>query len=347
MTSKTTGPNLHVVLEGALGQRPSEAATQLLVKRCHRLSLAYLRRRARAGKLDSSAFGLTLEDLALDCVADLFKRDDEGRLERFDQYFSGVEWRRCDEPDLEMALRRLVFSAINEGLFRRYQEWDPTLGRIIRNLKRHLGSSTALELHRERFSLVVRLRDAEAEGETLPSMPPEVLEAQLHYAFEGKASVPALVDVLPRVLGCNGLYLPRVGLTELALAFRSVIERLHHEEDESNAADKTFVQRDLAEAVRVHLADSIEEVKGDMHDVYINRRGVAPGLYAAYFSVIRDVLTWHYVERSTEKVSLRVALCQYIGHIASPAYRKQHQAVLEYLVKRTQESLYQRAVHLV
>ena len=345
MIAKDTLPRLRDIFEDVFGVQPSGAATQQLVKRCHRLSLAYLRRRARAGRLDSSAFGLTLDDLALDCVADLFKRDDDERLERFEQYFSCLGWEALDEPALEMALRRLVFSGINEGLFRRYQEWDPTLGRIIRNLKRHLGNAPAMELRRDRFSLVVQLKGA--GNEALPSMPPETLEAQLHFAFEGKASVPALVDVLPTVLGCNGLYAPKVGLTELALAFRSVIERLHEGKDESNAADRAFVRVDLAEAVRAHLTESIEEVKTDMQDVYITQRGVTPGLYSAYFSTIRDVLTWQYVERSTEKSSLRVALCQYVGHMTSPSYREQHQAVLEYLVKLTQNRLFQRAVHLV
>jgi hypothetical protein len=42
-----------------------------------------------------------------------------------------------------------------------------------------------------------------------------------------------------------------------------------------------------------------------------------------------------------------VFLCRYIGEVASPVYRKQHQAVVEYLVKLTQERLMRRAVHLV
>lgn len=344
---KTNFSGLHDVLRDVLSAEPSEAATNRLFKRCHRLSVAYLRRRARAGRLNSAVFGLTLEDLALDCIADLFKREDGTSFERLDQYFGGLDWCSFDEAALEMSLRRLVFSVINEGLFRRYQEWDPTLGRIIRNLKRHLRTSSVLEMEREQFSLVVQIPQVDRLAETLPTMPPEVLEAQIHFAFEGRASVPNLVEVLPDILGCNGLYAPKVGLTDLALAYRSVIERLHEDDEQMGSADKAFERADLAEAVRVRLTESIEEVQEDMRDVYIDHRGISPSLYAAYFSTIRDVLTWQYVERATEKRSLRVALCQYIGHISSPSYRKQHQAVLEYLAKLTQHRLFQRAVHLV
>lgn len=339
--------NLHAVLEDVTGASPSDEGIRRIVTRAQRYGIAYLRRRARAGRLDASVFGLTLDDLALDCVADLFRRDDDGRFDRIEGYFQGIGWREMDAAGVEMALRRLVLSIVNEGLFRRYQEWDPTLGRIIRNFKRHLGQSADLELHREHFSLVVRVK-GRPDGRELPTMPPEVLEAQLHHVMPEAGSLPELLEVLPDVLSLNGFYAAEVGLTDLALAYRSVLERLHDDEgEEAPAADRPVVRADLADAVRTHLGECLEEVDADMRERYVDQRGIAPSLYAAYLATVHDALASQYVDATAEKASLRVFLCRYIGEVASPVYRKQHQAVVEYLVKLTQERLMRRAVHLV
>jgi hypothetical protein len=186
------------------------------------------------------------------------------------------------------------------------------------------------------------------DGRELPTMPPEVLEAQLHHVMPEAGSLPQLLDALPDVLSLNGFYAAEVGLTDLALAYRSVLERLHDDEgEEAPAADRPVVRADLADAVRSHLGECLEEVDADMRERYVDQRGIAPSLYAAYLATVRDALASQYVDATAEKASLRVFLCRYIGEVASPVYRKQHQAVVEYLVKLTQERLMRRAVHLV
>ncbi|MDX1439483.1 MAG: hypothetical protein R3284_06225, partial [Rubricoccaceae bacterium] len=75
MNDSTTN-SLTAVLDDVLQENPSVKATRLLIDKCHLLAIAYLRRRSHAGRLDPSLFGVTLEDLALDCVAELFRRDD-------------------------------------------------------------------------------------------------------------------------------------------------------------------------------------------------------------------------------------------------------------------------------
>ena len=336
------------LVEVMLGPAPQGRAADEFIRRCHQMGLAYLRRRARVGRLDAEMFGVSVDDLALDCVAELFRRDDAGAYVQLRSYFNGIAWQRDDDAAVEMAVRRIVFSAVNEGLFRRYREWDPSLGRLIRTFKRHIKRSDVLELQRSRSVLVVSLRDAGAEALARPLMPSEVLEGHLHHATGGTPTPADLLDALAGVLQANDHYAPMVMLTDLALVVRSVFTRLNAVEgDDTVHEDRAYEEKDLAEIVRGHIDHCMGDVRENMETFYVERRGIAPSLYAAYFSAVRDTLVGQYVDADAPRDSLRVALSRYTGEIASVDYRREHQAVLEYLVKLTQTRLLRRVASLV
>ena len=88
--------------------------------------------------------------LALDCIADTFQRDENGHFTTLITYFESLNWRQLSDADLTIALRRLIFSKVNEGLFRSYRAEDPNLARIIRNIKEAVKRNDSFSLHRER-----------------------------------------------------------------------------------------------------------------------------------------------------------------------------------------------------
>ncbi|MDX1440645.1 MAG: hypothetical protein R3284_12155, partial [Rubricoccaceae bacterium] len=293
---------------------------------------------------------VTLEDLALDCVAELFRRDDDGRYVQFENYFDSATMASKDEAGLQIALRRIVFSAVNEGLFRRYRELDPSLGRMIRTIKRHVNNGGPLELDRDQSMPVLALRGIRREGRKLPWMPQDLLEIRLHHSITGDVSVEGVLEVVADVLKDDNEYAPSIPVTEVALAMRSVLTRLHASDDEGeadNSPEENYESKDLSSVVHSHVTDCTSEVMEDMEDLYVNERGVPPSLYRAYFNTARDVLVMKYVDPAAPKESLRVTLCRHIGEISSAAYRKQHQAILEYVVKLTHRQLLTRVAPLV
>jgi hypothetical protein len=76
-----------------------------------------------------------LEDLAWDFIADLFEKDDENMLSTFCQYFNEESLVQMDETDVQSELRKLVFTKVDDNIFRAVGEKDPSLRKIIRNLK--------------------------------------------------------------------------------------------------------------------------------------------------------------------------------------------------------------------
>ncbi len=344
----STFPPLTAVLDDVLRENPAAVASRQLLHKCHQLATAYLRRRSHAGRLDTSLFGISLEDLALDCVAELFRRDDDGRYVQLESYFDSPTRKGNDEAALEIALRRIVFSAVNEGLFRRYRELDPSLGRIIRTIKRHVASGGLLELDRDQSLPVLTLSDAKKEGRALPWMPQDLLEIHLHHALSGDVTVDTVLDVVADILRSEGQYAPSIPVTEVALAMRSVLTRLHASDVEEECdPEQACESKDLSSVVRAHVEACTEEVMENMEELYVKGRGISPVLYRAYFKTAEDVLVMNYVDPSAPQESLRVSLCRHIGEVPSKAYRKQHQAILEYVVKLTQRQLLSRVAALV
>ncbi len=348
MNGQTKFP-LSKVLDGVLRSRPAADASSQLLQTCHQLAIAYLRRRSQAGRLDASIFGLSLEDLALDCVAELFRRDDDGRFVQFESYFEGPTRSTEDEATLEIALRRIVFSAVNEGLFRRYRELDPSLGRMIRSIKRHITSGGDLELNRDQSMPMLKIRGGSGnEGRARPFIPQDLLEIHLHHAHSGKVTVESVLDVVSDLLKNSGEYAPCIPVTEVALAMRSVLTRLHAPENEEKSdPEGSYESIDLSNVVRSHVAHCTDEVMESMQDLYVRERGIAPGLFRAYFRAAEDVLITNYVDPLVPKESFRVALCRHIGEIPTAVYRKKHQAILEYIVKITQRQLLNRVAALI
>ena len=109
----------------------------------HHIALVYLRHKDAAGGLKLANLGLSVEDLALDCIAGLFERDQAGRFPVLARYYEEIQWQTLDEVTLSGATRRLVFSAVNQELYRNYREADPTLHRIV-ELRDICNSSCAI-----------------------------------------------------------------------------------------------------------------------------------------------------------------------------------------------------------
>lgn len=336
------------ILENVLCEHPNQVAYHELFLKCHQLASAYLRRRSQAGRLDLSLFGISMEDLALDCVAELFRRDDDGRFIQFESYFASPASKTSDEEGLEIALRRIVFSAVNEGLFRRYRELDPSLGRIIRTIKRRAGNGGPLELDRGGNSQVLRLKNATEEGRRRPRIPQDILEIHLHHSLSGDVSVGGVLSIVAKVLETEEQYAPSVSVTEVALAMRSVMTRLNAAEDEDERdPEGEYAMKDLSHVVRGHVEECTDDVMESMEGLYVQERGISPKLFRAYFRTAHDVMIMNYVDAAAPRESLRVTLCRHIGETTSTVYRKQHQAVLEYVVKLTQRQLLSRVSALV
>lgn len=131
-------------IRNMISATPRRENIQRYVELAHALTEASLRTSTfhRSAELGISS----RSDLALDAISDLFERDFEGRFIRLIRYFEEQDYRSRDARELWTLNRRLIAGTVSDALFRNYRESDPSLARIIRNLKRGIQKSNVLDL---------------------------------------------------------------------------------------------------------------------------------------------------------------------------------------------------------
>lgn len=105
-----------------------------------KISLSYLKYQEVIGKhirWERSKNMSELDDLALDCVAGLFMRDDKGTFIQLNKYFCqhAEDIAGLDDEEVMVLLRRLVIKKTKQELSRIFKERDPEGAKIVRNIK--------------------------------------------------------------------------------------------------------------------------------------------------------------------------------------------------------------------
>lgn len=320
-----------------LGSSPDGMAVRRFVEETHRLAHAYLRQRARVGALEARRFGLSLEDLALDCVADLFQRDEDGRFVQLVEYFESANWQSKDLVGLRIALRRLVFSKVNEGLFRRHRGHDPELARIIRNVKNAVKSAEGLSLVRRGKALWMVVGDPALLGER-PPLPFETVEAHLVPRLNGTCHTPELVALFEELVGAWPGYDAGYPVSRFAMAVRSASMRLAMIPEVESPP--TFGDAVLTSEMVEHvIEETIEQVGEAMFDTYVASGKIDAALYQAYMRATYRVLSAQFCSKAMPVDSYYHALEPCLPGLAKEEYRQAHRHVMEYLVKTARARL--------
>ncbi|MFQ5674901.1 MAG: hypothetical protein ACE5G1_03305 [bacterium] len=130
--------------------------TQLteFVNLVQKISLSYLKYQEVIGKhirWERNKNVTELEDLALDCVAGLFMRNEDGEFIQFKKYFGNSlsELDEVDDAEIMVLLRRLVIKKTKQELSRIFKERDPEGAKIVRNIKVAIKSAADFDSFRE------------------------------------------------------------------------------------------------------------------------------------------------------------------------------------------------------
>ncbi|MFQ5602598.1 MAG: hypothetical protein ACE5HS_04960 [bacterium] len=119
-----------------------------------KISLSYLKYQEVIGKhirWERNKNVGELEDLALDCVAGLFMRNENNEFVQFKRYFCHNTTKVEDLDDVEVLvlLRRLVIKKTKQELSRIFKERDPEGAKIVRNIKVAIKSASDFDSFKE------------------------------------------------------------------------------------------------------------------------------------------------------------------------------------------------------
>jgi hypothetical protein len=325
--------NLRENIIAVITGRHSRAQLNGLVSACHALALAFLRSKRTAGLL-AEAGGVRLPDLAYDCIADLFQTSEGGGFIRIRAYFSSMDIDNITDEELLAYLRRLVFSLVNQGLFRLYHDVDPSLGKVLRNVKLSVNAVKNFD-DVERFgepciapALVDRL-------EHLPPFDREAIERILHGLGHGNEHVPQLLAKLALYLRGQSEHSRVVSLVAVALGIRSLYARSSAPPAEGKPPDLALREHDAETMIR----GACEHVKCRMRARYVERHKVGPDTFERYFLAIEMYLRARFDGIREKDLSLFSTMVRIDPSLTREEYKRKHRARIEYLARKTTERM--------
>ncbi len=302
-------------------------ATNHLVHICFKIALAYIHHRLRKGSLVDYQFGISNEDLALDCIAELYQRDDKGRFTVLEQYFESSNWHALSEEELKIALRRLVFSKVNEGLFRSYREEDPNLAKIIRNIKEAAKQDKRVNLVRSREANWLVVGPVDAEINHLPLAPVELLEAFLlsvvcntSNTYKAVSSFADFVDAHPHY--CNGYPMSAFAqVLRTSYIGRVVPEAQTHEVSYEPIEIENAIQR------------AVSHVRNSLIDSYVRGGKLSFALFDNYVNAVYKILKSTFTLYPESIDSQFEALQTMMPGLSKDVYMSKHRNIMQYLFK--------------
>ncbi len=319
-------------------KKPSPPATDVrqFVRLCHNIARTYLNQKVITGRLDPQFFALSVDDLAMDCIASLFERNDRGEFVRIKCYFNSFDINELSEEILFARTRRLVFGAINDELFRLYKLEDPSLGNVIRCIKAGLKFIPDLFAERIDGEVWLYIEHKKSAYADLPVMPFDYIYVMLNQRFKAKVSVRQLIREFADILKTQRNYRKRYPLIGLAYLIRILHTALADVEDDfPYPADVSMRVNELCRLIR----ESSRKVKDRMEYQYVVRNKFPRKTYNSFFPAIESILTAQYVKNDGFDRSFFEHIKSYNSGMSPVKYDEKYRKFFEYLVKLSREEL--------
>ncbi|MBS4027672.1 MAG: hypothetical protein KGZ58_03450 [Ignavibacteriales bacterium] len=326
---------LQEIIFNALLGTISELQLRELTRLFRAFAFPIVHNKVRAGKLSLDYVGLSESDIVLDCIAELFRRNENNQLVELANYFERqhITIGECSEEKLMMSLRRLVIRVVTDNVFRIYNEVDPALGKILRNLKLAVEKSKEFYLAEflgEQF-LVVHSSEPLLQKRTIDT---DELQIVVESNLETGDDVPEFLTRLAGTLTTQEQFQRKVKLISLAVALKIGFERIFTgPEAYSDSIHSTFLVNDVKETI----LSVCKSVCAEMKPRYVQKKKMDEKQFHLYFEVIRELLESEFLDERNGIPSHYERLQEILPDLTKADYTKHHRIIFEYLVKLSRE----------
>jgi len=300
---------------------------------CHSLGLAYLRIKASSNRLYMFN-GEKLEDLAWDFIADLFEKDDNGHLKVFCDYFDGKSPDEMNNSDIECELRKLVFTKVDDNIFKHIGENDPSLKKIIRNIKLAVRSNDFEQpVSCNNGFLVI---DNNKKG-FLPVMPSDIMQIHLCSRVREKMQIPDIVAEVIDILMHQDQYQKKFSFIGLSLIFREIYVHFNQDmftNETEPAVDENLMNDEFDE----FLDKSVNSIKTRIGYRYVESNKIPLNLLNAYMQAAHNIVKEYYGNNDENGTQFDY-LKEEMPGLCYVDFREKHRQILEYLVKQIRADL--------
>lgn len=314
-------------LKNCLSGNYSIQDSKELIQGCHSMALAYLRIKASRRKLYMLR-SECLEDVAWDSIAELFERDDDGRFIRLLSYFNDVSEEINHDSGVNRHLRGLVFTKVEDYIFTSFGAKDPSLKKIIRNLKlavQNCNSDSNISI--EHGNLVLS-----SDATDLPAMPSDFLQMMLCPKINDSMQIPDILSEIADIFENQKEFRNEISLVAIASVIRKSFVNLTEpdiNDSKKPEADYIMLNRDFERFLDISAA-SVEEETGMK---YLKAGKIDERLLEAYIKTAKQVIRDQFALVG-ENYSQYEYLKRYLEELDYERYRNRDRRILEYFVKK-------------
>jgi hypothetical protein len=284
------------------------------------------------GNYHPSTAGLNIDDIALDCLGTLFERNTAGEFRLLRHYYESAGWTRMGDEELMSCTRRLVFSRVHQELCRLWKQGDPSLQKLVRNLKNALRTNRRLISRRIGHDTWVFSRQSADDPAVLPVMSAEYFEAHLAPLIQSGMSMRDVTSAISIVLGEQLWYRKGLPLIGVALGIRNAFVRL--------GPETVREEEPFPEDCRPLLNAAVHTVRTRMSPSYVGRGKVDESTFTLYLESVFDILHDQYILGNGDDRTFYDYLSDHRPEISRVEYRRVHQSHLEYLVKLAKQEFF-------
>ncbi len=302
-----------------------------IVRMSHSIALSYLRMKASSSRLYYIR-NEKLEDLAWDYIADLFECDSSGSLVKIDEHIHKLDVSSLEDPNFQIQLRKLIFTKVDDNIFREAGEKDPSLKKIIRNIKlavRERSCSHGICITNGKLVI-------EDISESLPVMPPELLQIHLCERIKNSSQIPDIITEIIDVFNSQSSYKKEYPLIGMALVIRKTYVELSISAQETNTEADDIYNELLIDEMHQLIKKSSEYVKSNLGEKYLKKGKVCNKMLDSYVNaavcILHDQFTGTHGEMSQFDY-----LSEEIAELEYSEFRNNHRRILEYIVKNIRE----------
>ena len=330
-------PRIKSLLRAILSGAYTPPDVHEFVQLCYTLALPLIRKKIVAGKLNLEILGLKESDVIYDCLADLFSRDENGAFVKIGKFFQseGVEGSGGTEEELLIALRRLVFLKVHNNIIRLYSEADPTLGKVLRNVKLAEQKGKLFEeTHRFGEAYLIP-RNVEVHLQC-PPWPLEALEQQFARVALVHDTLLTMLSKLHRIITEQETYQRAVPLVPVALLVRRVYALgWEAEEETESVANEHLQQEDVALTAR-RICQTLEQ---RMYNSYVVKQKCTNDLFQTYLRTVQQILLHEFSSQEMDGMTYFELLKGFLPELTKQDYARKHRKIIEYLAKTAKQEM--------
>lgn len=277
--------------------------------------------------------GLTMTDVAYDCLGEAFVRDETDRFSRLEDFVESLDenLETIDEREVFLAYKSFLMCLADAQLARLFAQSDPAGAKIHRNIRDCVKQSGFFCIKKDFRGKVLMPRDCEASEHRAP-FPPDELEAEFRQTVNRQATLGHLLNALHDILVKQSAYRRSVPVVEVVQIFRRYYQAEAVEPDDGSLPSREGLSEFEIRRIRQHVELALKE---KILLTYLARgkidRQQAEALARAFEDMIAD---WCSGEES--QTSLYGYVSRYVS-MDEATYESTMRPKMEYLLKIVRE----------